>query len=197
MTNAGKNVFGMALYGICAAALGAGVTIYAGAATSAPSKDSADVLEIRNAYVSALNSGDASALMGYLDSNLQATMATGEEIKSAAEFKAYVEKMRDLIGLDRGGSYQILSIDTAKKSFFSDMAYAHGTTREKVEAVDKKGKKGQLYEYESEWEAWLRKGADGKWKLISGKINIDPKGRAFTPQALAKIKALANSYKKS
>lgn len=197
MTSAGKNIFGMALYGVCAAALGAGVTIYAGAATAVPSKDSQEVLEIRNAYVAAMNSGDASELMKHLAPDLKAVMATGEEVKSSAEFKAYVEKMRDLIGFDRGGSYQILGINTAKKSIFGDMAYAHGTTSEKVQAVDKKGQKGKLYEYESEWEAWLRKDAEGQWKLISGRIDIDPRGRAFTPQVLAKIKALANNYKKS
>lgn len=198
MTTTSKNVFALAVYGLSAAALGAAVTLYAGTANldNSRKEDHAEIIKIKDAYVKALNSGDADAVMEHLAPDLDAVMATGEEVKSAAEFKAYVDKMRAILGLERGGRYAIDEIKVGRTLLHKDSAASYGTTKEHVQAVDEKGKQGKFYEYETEWEAWLSKGADGKWRLIGGRVTVDPTQRVFAPETLAKIRKISKEFGK-
>ena len=168
--------------GVVAAILVGGAIRFATGQTGRAA-DHAALRKIAAAYEGALNSQDFDKLKPYLAPTLSAVMATGNEVTSPAEFKAYLTKVNTLIGIGKGGSYQV-KVNPIATHFEGAYGYSFGTTDEIL-----KTDAGAEYRYHSMWMARSRKFKDG-WKLIGGRVVVDPFNQAFTPehlQAIAKL----------
>ena len=176
MKNSGnKKTFKVAGLAGLGAILTAGAVLIANG-QSISSGDEKALVAIRDAYQAAMNSaGNAGSnsvsefAQRYLDASFRGTMMTDTEVKSPADFLAFTDKMKALIGLPKG-KYEIKEINTLARFAAGNTAVSVGTTKESVQAAaldPKTGRTimGQPLSYNTMWTAVLSKDS-GSWKIV-------------------------------
>lgn len=147
----------------------------AGVATnsSIPASDQADHDALRAlvpVYEQAANQGKPELLKPYLDPEFSGVMVTGEEVTSSASLEEYWASIQRLMG--PGGSYHVKVNVPEPAKISGDIAVAHGTTDDVVNA------KGNEYRFEGRWTAVCRK-RDGQWKLLRIQASMPPLTNPF------------------
>lgn len=156
--------------------------------------DRADLRKIAAAYEAAINHDDMDALKPYLSSDFTATMATGHKVKGAAEFAAYWKTMKELVGIRPGrhGSYSV-AVEPIDTFFVGDYAFSFGTFKESLTAdTGEEQRASRSYKFNSNWYAVSAREGN-QWKLVSGRVVVDPFHSTFSEQKLSEIAALASS----
>lgn len=183
-----------------------GGTLYYVGAESVSKADEAALMGIRDAYRDALNQVGQSGskaidefLTQHVASDFKATVVSGQEVSGVNQYREYLGKMRQFIGLDRSagprGRYELQDINTLARFGSGDMAVSVGTTKEFVQGVRVEGKTATLAEplsFTSFWVAVLKKN-EGHWRL-QWAYAVPTSG--ISPERLAKIRDLTNKAMK-
>lgn len=173
-------------------ALAAGIFLAAGIGLHAVSNvgreaDRAALLTIKDAYQEAINTGNTAKLAPHLDADFTYTTITGLEIKSAQEFTDGLAAVQSFLGA--GGKYTVTVLPAmGKTSFWRQMAFARGTTTDKV-TVDSGGQKKD-YDFGSLWFAVMSKDS-GSWKLVHAYAMFT--SNPFSQQQLDRFNAALSS----
>lgn len=181
-----------------AAVLVAGVAIAASVANeNGTEADKAQLRAIGAAYEMAVNQDNMAALQNHLASGFTATMATGHQVKSFDEFRAYWQTMKGLVGIGAGlnGRYEA-HLNPQDSIFVGDYAFSVGTSAETL-VTDVPGAAGaprvsNSYAFSSLWYAVSVK-ENGAWKLKSARVVVDPSHAVFSSAKLGEIAQLATT----
>ena len=120
--------------------------------------DHAALRELVAKYEIAIKNKDPGVLEPHLANDFSGVMVDGEDVASFQTLDAYWNKTQELIG--EGGTYQVKVLVPQPAIIVGDLAYAHGTTEDKVVLPS-----GKEFVFQGYWTAICRRDKD-QWKIV-------------------------------
>lgn len=178
---------GIAL-GVC---LVAALALRVAAQITTTEADKQALRQIKVAYEDAVNRDDMQALAPHLAANFSAVMATGQKVTNHAEFVAYWNTMKQLVGIGPKlhGKYTA-ALEPLDSIFLGGYAFSFGTAKETL-VTDVAGPNGRVsnnYAFNSNWYAVSEKD-NGVWKLVAARVVVDPFRTTFSDAKIQEIAA--------
>jgi ketosteroid isomerase-like protein len=131
-------------------------------------------------YEDILNNGkDPDTFAPYLAKNFVGVLATGDEVKSIDDLKAFWKRTKEQLG--SGGGYTE-KFDPDLTDFYGDIAIAHGTATQHIF-----NSKGQSVDTKTLWMIVAQK-QNGMWKIIRAQTTMDPIHNAIVELMAKKTK---------
>lgn len=109
----------------------------------------------------AFNRNDPDGLLASLTDDFRGRMISAENVQGRDGFKAFLDKVKQRIGQDRGIRRYRIRLVPNKAAVGDDAAEASGTTEEEIETRD-----GHVYRFQTDWSARLRR-QNGRWLLAA------------------------------
>jgi ketosteroid isomerase-like protein len=185
--------FGLAAGAVLALGLVAVTALHVSAQISTTDADKQALRQIKVAYEDAVNRDDMTALAPHLASNFSAVMATGQKVNSLADFEAYWKTMKAQVGIGPKltGKYTA-SLEPLDSIFLGGYAFSFGTSKETLvtDVPGPKGRESRNYAFNSNWYAVSTKD-NGVWKLVAGRVVVDPFHTTFSEAKLQEIASAA------
>lgn len=175
-----------------AAVLAAGVFAARVSADAGADADKPALRAVLSAYEMALNQDNMAALAPHAASGFTATTPTGHAVESFDAFKAYWQTFKGLAGIGPGlnGRYQT-ALEPLDTRVLGGYAVSYGTAKEalRTDAADAGGRREYRdYAFHSMWYALFVK-EQGRWKLLSGHVAVDPFRTTFSDAKLREFSA--------
>jgi ketosteroid isomerase-like protein len=128
-------------------------------------------------YEKAIAEANPAILEPYLAEDFSGVMVTGEGVDGMESLQAYWNKIQGMMG--EGGKYTVEVVVPQPATIVGDLAYAHGTTKDRVVTGD-----GELYDFQGFWTAVCRKEGE-QWKIVRIHGSMDSVGNTFVRKAVS------------